>query len=1122
MRRVFHIAVYEAKQQSRGWMFSLFVVFSLMSITLWQLFLQGDGYCESWKLVALPSSVPLVNAYLFSVVQSLFVIVIMTDFPRREGMGETLEPIYARPMDNADYTWGRIVGNIILFSIVNMVVMLACIFFVNLNSLALLNPWYYLFYFFTLNIPSLIFMMGLSLWFVRVVRFRYLALLLLFGWLGISIVWLPYLWHGTLDFLATGVPNLFSDVTGHLGLEYYLLHRLSFLLLGIGFIFCSIKGMKRLPSTKGRVAFYTYGGGIFILLGIACGILLEASYWPDRSAREGYRESFRGYWKGQLCHVERHSIRMEQRGNRLFMESDLTLCNLTKEKINQPLLFLNPGLRVEEMEEEGNPVRFKREGQIIILDRPLYGGDSLRLRMRYTGKIDESFTNLQLSDQDYENPFNNDRFFPTGRHSAFVEDDYLLLTPACGWYPTALAPVHPFSPMSTGKDMTLYHLKVVAPRQASLFSQGIPSDRGDTLFFASSGYLPGISVCGGKFKTRQLDVDSLIRLSLNTIVEPKAFLEHFAPMKAKDVKLFFYKNPLFPCGMNFTDLSWRDGTTTHLNFIETPLSFRIESNEGGTLGGQIEPGFVFLPERGFGIELTSIFKQPFGDGKPIAVDIGEGRVYMQEAQNPTLEQCINLWLCLNADWIQKMNSHPLLRQNDYGSEIAKFNPLYIEPLLTDRRLSIYSAQYPFVNIMLERFYMEKEFFVKGNGRFGVGDMNTARDYTRNHSLNEAISDENISQTTRYNVVLWSLRDLMDHIGLKVSVDTFFHVIDDIYHTRQGMIRFEDFCEELKNRTGGDIESVFEKWLNVRHNQYFKIKDLISYRYLNNRGYGPEGWVELEGKVKNCGKEGGFIVVNVAKDGMTQRYSCYLNPGEAKSFYIAYYAKMQLSRELITGMSSNRPNLYREWEEGSRKKSEKLEATHVWTNIDPSVFDPDPRETIVDNLDPGFSFDDKVNQTILQKWFGVKNREDWNIRKEGESARLWKSRIGENYYGDSVRSCYYKSFGTGNCTATWKTRLKEAGKYRIMAKAGYVPFERFGKFDEGYLSDIILYYTIKSGGKEENVEVEGKDSDRYPDWVSVGEFDFPEGEVSVTLSDKDEKGRKDLAIVVDAIKWVKID
>lgn len=234
---------------------------------------------------------------------------------------------------------------------------------------------------------------------------------------------------------------------------------------------------------------------------------------------------------------------------------------------------------------------------------------------------------------------------------------------------------------------------------------------------------------------------------------------------------------------------------------------------------------------------------------------------MQEAQNPTLEQGINLWYCLSKDWTLGTNSHPLLRQNSYASNAAKLNPLDIGTLMTDRRLSIYSEQYPFINILWDRFYLDKSFLMGRGGRFGIGDMETARDYTRKHSLKEAISDENIAQTTRYNVMLWSLRDLMDHIGLKVSVDTFFRAIDDIYHTRRGMIRFEDFCEELKSRTGGDVGSVFERWLNLCHNQYFKIEDLTSYFYpdpISGKFVTRSGWAELEGKVKNCGKEGGIL------------------------------------------------------------------------------------------------------------------------------------------------------------------------------------------------------------------------------------------------------------------------
>ena len=41
---------------------------------------------------------PLVNAYLFCVVQSLFIIIVITDFSRRENTGGSLESINVRPM----------------------------------------------------------------------------------------------------------------------------------------------------------------------------------------------------------------------------------------------------------------------------------------------------------------------------------------------------------------------------------------------------------------------------------------------------------------------------------------------------------------------------------------------------------------------------------------------------------------------------------------------------------------------------------------------------------------------------------------------------------------------------------------------------------------------------------------------------------------------------------------------------------------------------------------------------------------------------------------------------------------------------------------------------------------
>ena len=73
--------------------------------------------------------------------------------------------------------------------------------------------------------------------------------------------------------------------------------------------------------------------------------------------------------------------------------------------------------------------------------------------------------------------------------------------------------------------------------------------------------------------------------------------------------------------------------------------------------------------------------------------------------------------------------------------------------------------------------------------------------------------------------------------------------------------------------------------------------------------------------------------------------------------------------------------------------------------------------------------------------------------------------------------------------------------------------------------VIYHYTVESVNGKEQISV---DLDRFfqprqwVGWVSLGEFDLPEGEVSVTLSDYDELGRDFIAVVADAVKWEKLE
>lgn len=51
-----HVIHYEIKQQGRQWVFRLFVSLSFVGIVVCHVFLQGQGNCVNWKMVALPCS----------------------------------------------------------------------------------------------------------------------------------------------------------------------------------------------------------------------------------------------------------------------------------------------------------------------------------------------------------------------------------------------------------------------------------------------------------------------------------------------------------------------------------------------------------------------------------------------------------------------------------------------------------------------------------------------------------------------------------------------------------------------------------------------------------------------------------------------------------------------------------------------------------------------------------------------------------------------------------------------------------------------------------------------------------------------------------------------------------
>ncbi len=263
----------------------------------------------------------------------------------------------------------------------------------------------------------------------------------------------------------------------------------------------------------------------------------------------------------------------------------------------------------------------------------------------------------------------------------------------------------------------------------------------------------------------------------------------------------------------------------------------------------------------------------------------------------------------------------------------------------------------------------------------------------------------------------------------------------------------------------------------------------------------------------------FIEHNLTGEiGNMEELACYLEPGEAKAYSLV---SRDMSKGINTGLSTNRPSVFyfNRPEELGEEYFGKPGGTWCSISVEEFLAGDNKNEFVVDDQDDGFELVDG-NLTLFQKWF----RKTPPLRRsfqQGETSR-WGFVITEEAEGDSIRGCYCIGGGEGKSTATWRVNLPEAGRYRVMAKV----YKKLLVPGMGPPGGVVTYYTIFHGDNKEEVAV---DLDiAIPKrlgsrgWASLGEYDFPAGEAKVVLSDKDPQKRKDVAIVADAVKWIKIE
>ena len=364
------VACYNSRLLLRSWMFRLFLLLLFLIVILYQVLAQTNiFYGINSGLVTLSSYLPHENAYLFTILQIVPLIFLAGSFLGKERKMDSMDTVYYRPESNADYVVGMMLGFAKTFMTMAGISLVIGMLLHIFASESPFNFWLYPFYWLTMIFPALVFALGFSFFIHTWVRHRGLSILILLAVFGVFLFQLGKVREGLFDPFGLSLPNAFSEVTGHPGMALYLMQRVCWLLVGMGFAGLAVLMFQRLPNRPvNRKRGMMVAVACFVL-GILFGGVVYMARENVENVRELYAETYNKYQKFPKGNLISNTLEVEQKGNVLSGKSTLLVKNQGNQELSELILYLNPALVVSVIKENGTDVTFERENQVIRVAR---------------------------------------------------------------------------------------------------------------------------------------------------------------------------------------------------------------------------------------------------------------------------------------------------------------------------------------------------------------------------------------------------------------------------------------------------------------------------------------------------------------------------------------------------------------------------------------------------------------------------------------------------------------------------------------------------------------------------------------------------------------------------------
>lgn len=1109
LHNILSIAKYERKTLLRSWFFRIFGVLSLLVLfgMNFGMVIEGGGP-DGWAIRSIPSAIPYFNLLILNVAQAIIAVFLASDFLKRDKKLDTTEVIYMRSMTNGEYVIGKTWGNLQVFLVLNIGVVIMALIFNMLAKGTTISWESYAFYLVAISVPTLVFIMGLSFLLMSVIRNQAITFVLILGYIGITLFLLQAKFYYLFDYMAFNIPMLNSDIIGLGNIGAILIHRGIYLSLGIGFIFLTIFLLKRLPQSEAM----TYFSLVFSIVFIAAGAFLAYdhvnTFKKNATLRAEAIALNNRYVDEPTPSTVSQKISVVHNADTIAVTTELTLNNDNPAPLNKLVFSLNDGLSVSRFKLNGGEKPFRREKHLIIVENiQIQPGEEFNVAIAYSGKINEALCYLDIEEKTMQEKYGK-FVLNVDKRYAFIRPDYVLLTPEANWYPKTGVTYSSESVNWYKPQFIDFQLDVKTRPGLKAISQGrINETAGGEFTFENAHPLTQITLAIGNYQHKSIqgkDVEFGI-----WYIEGHDFFSTSLP-EIKDTVASII-NERFDDFERTYNLNY---SSDRFSLVEVPAQFKTYQRIWKSAQEYVQPEQVLIPEKGFMINAVDFETQKKnmqrwrrGDNNMTPFDM-EMRVFEEFLRTFTNEQERNF------------------RGGPGGMNVTtSLNPYFIFPMLYNFQNNIQSDQWPITNRIFEAYL--KNQVTDMRSVFMSNMQGQSLDERANIALQDSTFAEILADPKQKaiinNVIKLKGDVLFSMVEWKAGQDQFLDFLNNMLsENRFRNISFEEFDKKISERFGIELVPMMDEWFRaktlpgylfspvkaVKVRSKDKMQTMVSLKVTN--------FSDTEGLVKLTFRLGGFGGPGRGGPGGGEdmiNKIVVLEPHQSKD--LSYLLDADPRMIIINTMTSkNIPQtmmeFFRDIEEDPKAvpfEGERISETPVVLNL--------PNEYVVDNEDPGFSYTKNENQSLLEKWI---LKENTNTSKYAgmnywRPPTEWTAVTNSDFYGEYVRSAYYIKGGDGNMKATWRVPIPKPGYYDV-----YFHFYKsrgFGRGrdrgDEKGEYHITIY---NDDGPEESV-LENQNADEG--WNNLGSYYFSSDTAVIELSNKTQLRM----IFADAVKLVEL-